>query len=164
MYIKEQLTGIAIAVEVIEAFRQDLPFKKDGWKFNWRIEFNKPDNKVYVVRQLDKHDHDIEAIISIKTVDEYGPLFKHWFLDAIEVAPHNFGSKGKYDRPAGILMAYACELAYTIESNYKGCALFQAKDNLVDLYIDKYGARARNLPLMSFEPPVSTELMGEYLN
>ena len=45
MHITEQLTDTNVEVEIIEVKKDDLPLKKNGWKFNWKTEFKNPDSK-----------------------------------------------------------------------------------------------------------------------
>ena len=166
MYIIERSTNSIIRVEIIEASKRDLPLKKNGWKFNWKIEFNNPDSKVYAIRQLINSGNDIEAIMSVKFNDVGDRKFHHFIMDKLEVAPHNAGTNGQYARSAGILIAYICELSYMIESNYKGVVIFTVKEGntkLINHYITEYGAIMTRSPIMAFEPPNSKLLIDKFL-
>ena len=104
MYITEQSTNTDIEVGIIEVKKGELPLKKNGWKFNWKTEFNDPDSTVYAVRQLNNSGDNIEAIMSVKFINTLAKQFHNFVMDKLEVAPHNAGTKGQYARSAGILI------------------------------------------------------------
>ena len=167
MYIAELSTGKNIEVEIIKVEKIDLPLKKGGWRFNWRVEFNKTDSTIYAVRQLNKKGNDIEAIMSVRFINKGLENYHHYMMDLLEVAPHNASTKGRYERSVGILIGYVCELSYTVESNYKGVVVFSVKEGntkLIDHYINEYGATMAKAPIMAFEPPNSKRLIDRFLN
>jgi len=164
MYIIEQVSGNRIEVEIVRATYADLPLVKDKWKFNWRLEFKNTDVEIYVLRQLGKSGRETEAIISLKLVTLNGKKHEHIKINLLEVAPHNYRSNGQYSRVAGCLIAYGCEMSFTVNNNYKGWLMFEAKTEIIDLYKNKYGAEATNLPLMCFSAKASMVLIEEYLN
>ncbi|MEO0582047.1 MAG: hypothetical protein AAF135_07495 [Bacteroidota bacterium] len=62
-------------------------------------------------------------------------------MNNIEVAPHNYGSNGRYENVAGALIAFAC--LQSIEKGkepYEGYLTFESKTALIEFYINKYGA------------------------
>jgi len=164
MYIVEQINGGKIEVEIIKAVFTDLPLKKEHWNFNWKEEFKNVENEIYILRQLNKSGRNIESIISLKWVTQNGENHKHLKMNLLEIAPHNFGKSGKYSRVAGCLLAFACEMSFTVKNNYKGWLMFEAKTELVDLYINKYGAEPTRLPFMCFSAKASIALIDKYLN
>lgn len=167
MYIIDLSTGKKIKVEIIKVEKGDLPLKKNGWRFNWKADFNKPDSTIYAVRQLNNNGNNIEAIMSVEFMNGGAENYHHYIMNLLEVAPHNAGSNGQYERSAGILISYVCELSYTIEGNYKGVVLFSVKEGnskLINHYITEYGAIIGKLPIMAFEPPNSKLLMDKFLN
>lgn len=167
MYVVDQENGNKIEVEIVKANPGDLPLKKDGWKFNWKAEYKKANIEIYMLRQLDKKGNDVEAVVSLRLVTQDGKKHEHIQMVSLEVAPHNYGSEGKYDRTAGCLIAHACEASFMVENAYKGWVMFEAKTEIVDLYIDKYGAivtMATNPPIMCFSGKASIALIQKYLN
>ena len=85
-------------------------------------------------------------------------------MDIIEIAPHNIGSQNKkFDYVAGNLIAFACRESFKLENEYKGYLTFVSKSNLIEWYIDKYGAKQAVGQKMFIEPEISIKLIDKYL-
>ena len=99
--------------------------------------------------------------------ETFGP-----FMDYLEVAPHNKGSKGKHKRVSGCLIAYACGLSFEKGQNEdKGILTFKAfgknemdQKILEKFYQDKYGAVMNPYGYMEIHQKQSQLLMEEYLD
>jgi hypothetical protein len=86
------------------------------------------------------------------------------YMDCIEVAPKNYGSKGRYDLVAGSLIAYGCKLSFELgKPPYNGYLAFESKTVLIELYQEKYGATWAMGQRMFFSPDAGVKLMELYL-
>ncbi len=74
-------------VEILKATKDQIPLKKSGWEFNWKLALKK--GHVYLLKT--KFDSLVQGAIQI-IVDD-GMLT----MEIIELAPWNIGSKKKYD-------------------------------------------------------------------
>lgn len=124
--------GIAASQEVVRSV-----FKKDGWLFNWKMEYEKTDRKLFYLRTCTE-DPRAQGFISAT------PMFteKYIFLHLIEKAPHNMGRERKYDLVSDCLIAYMCKTSY--ELGFDGFVAFVAKTKLIDHYTQKFGAEMIN--------------------
>jgi len=85
-------------------------------------------------------------------------------MNDIEVAPHNYGQKGKYDNVAGCLIAFACKESFEKGRNdYRGFLSFDSKTQLIEFYAKKYGATVARGSKMFIAPKEGKELMSKYL-
>lgn len=114
--------------------RFDKKYFKDvssEWKFNWKQLFN--GNALFY---MIIYEEQIQGIIKLEEENEL-----YYILKNIEVAPWNFGSKGKYKNIAEILMSFACLKSFELnKGNYKGFLVFTSKGNLIEHYQTKYNA------------------------
>ena len=157
-HLKETSTGKMVAAEIVAAQLSDMPLKKDGWNFNWRALYKKPKSIFYKAVLADS-TKKIEGIIML-TLQEDGILY----MDCIEVAPINYGSKGKYDFVAGALLAFGCHLSREFgKPPYEGYLSFESKTVLIELYEKKYGASWAMGRRMFFSPEAGIKLMELYL-
>ena len=86
-------------------------------------------------------------------------------MNNIEVAPSNYGRKGKYDRVAGALIAFACKFSFSHGTgHYKGFLSFESKTELIELYHKKYGATLARGLKMFISPEKGIMLIEKYLN
>lgn len=143
--IEEAVTGKRLETLISPVRHSDLKLllKKNGWKFNWRKEYNTGSREVY--KLLTKGDANIQGIISIESLPEQ--LYTE--LHLIESAPHNYGKSKKYIGVPGNLVAFACIKSF--EMGFEGFVGFVAKSRLIQHYIDTLGAEMafRNRMLIS---------------
>jgi len=157
MHILDIESGQEIQVEIVSGVTRDMPLKKDGWNFNWRSTLRRKGTRTYVLRKYLK-PADIEGVVQLR--ESEGMLI----MDLLEIALHNIGTgKKKYERVAGILIAFACRESFRLENNYKGFLTFYSKSELVELYKEKYGARQALGQRMYIDPEVGIKLIREYL-
>ena len=157
MYILEIKSVEKIEVEVVTGQPKMIPLKKSGWNFDWRAAIKEKDTRTYMLRHKWKPDC-IEGMLHLRAYE--GMLM----MDLIEIAPHNIGTDTKrYDRVAGILIAFACRESFDLDSEYKGFLTFQSKTELVELYKGRYGARQALGQRMYFEPEAGIRLINEFL-
>ena len=101
----------------------------------------------------------VEGLVMLSLM--YGEIL---YMNNIEVAPHNIGKQGKYDRAAGILIAFGCHKSFEQgKGNYTGYLTFESKTELIPLYQKKYGAILAKGHRMFFEPEVGIDLINKYL-
>lgn len=155
IYILDKINGRLVNSEIISADSKILPLKKDGWNFNWRQLAKEGD--IYVLRILDSRE--VQGALCLKV--EYDMLI----MEALEIAPHNIGKSNKrYDFVAGCLIAFACKESFKIPGDYKGFLTFVSKTNLIQWYIDKYGAELALGQRMFIDWETGEKLINEYLN
>jgi hypothetical protein len=83
----------------------------------------------------------------------------------IEIAPSNYGSKGKYINAAQILMSYACLLSFEFNKGpYKGYLTFISKGRLIDHYVEKYNAELVYRERSQINPINGLKLIKKHLN
>ena len=131
--IEEVLTNRNFDTEVLLLSHNDLKIvtKKNGWFFNWKLEYNQAGHRVY---KLNIKGHEIiQGLISIEPMDNYVEMY------LLENAPHNYGSKKRFAGVAGNLVAFACKTSFDL--GFEGCVAFTAKSRLVNHYIQTLGAR-----------------------
>ncbi len=101
------------------------------WKFNWKQLYD--DKAIYYSIE---YNEQTQGIIKLEEEND-----SYYVLKNIEVAPWNYGSKGKFKNIAEILMSYACLLSFKLNrGNYKGFLVFTSKGNLIEYYQNKYNA------------------------
>ena len=116
----------------IERFtKKNLKDVDSEWKFNWKQLFNES-GKFFAI----SFEQKIQGIIKLEEEND-----SYYVLKNIEVAPWNYGSKGKFKNIAEILMSYACLKSFELnKGNYKGFLVFTSKGNLIEYYQKKYYA------------------------
>lgn len=126
-----------------------------GWKFNWHELSKYKNSKIYKLQTT-----KIEGLLLIQFLEE--DFFE---MKNIEVAPTNFGSKGKYINAAQLLMAYACLLSFEFNKGpYQGYLSFISKGELIDYYIEKYNAELIFRERMQINPINGLKLIKTHLN
>ncbi|HLF45778.1 MAG TPA: hypothetical protein VI548_05105 [Chitinophagaceae bacterium] len=131
--IEEVRTGRNVATEVLLLSHKDLKIttKKNGWFFNWKLEYNQAGHRVFKLNI--EESEIIQGLISIEPMDNYVEMH------LVENAPHNYGSKKQFAGVAGNLVAFACKTSFDL--GFDGCVAFTAKTKLVNHYIETLGAR-----------------------
>lgn len=155
MEIKSQKEVDAV---IKRAKSKDMPIKKNGWQFTWRTLYKTEGAEFYKL-SLTSDSKQIEGMLMLSVM--YDEML---YMNNIEIAPHNLGSKGKYDNVAGCLIAYGCFKSFELGKNtYKGYLTFESKTKLIPLYQKKYGAILAMGQRMFIEPEVGLELIDKYL-
>ncbi len=158
VHILETSTDKEKLAEISRATSIELPKKKDGWKFTWRNLFKVEGGQIYKLGIVDK-ESEIEGMLMITLMNE-----EMLYMNTIEVAPHNYGSKGRYDNIAGCLIAFACLKSFELGKNdYEGFLTFESKTELIQLYQDKYRANLAAGQRMFIQPEMSLKLIEKYL-
>ena len=157
--IQETKTGKDIPAQILKANKKDMPLKKDGWQFNWR-ELYKDEEAMFFKLVTLNAPKVIQGMIMLTV--KYGNML---YMNNIEVAPHNYRTKKKYEKTAGCLIAYGCLLSFELgKDGYKGVLVFDSKTALISLYQNKYKATLIRAPRMFIGDINSKFLITEFLN
>lgn len=147
-----------VNASIEKATRKDMPLKKNGWQFTWRTLY-KTEGAVFYKLTLED-DEVIQGMLMLSLMN--GEML---YMNNVEIAPHNYGSKGKYENVAGCLIAYGCLKSFELGQNYyKGYLTFQSKTKLIPLYEKKYGAILAMGQRMFIEPKAGLKLIDKYLH
>jgi hypothetical protein len=155
--IENVITGESFPTEVIPLAKTDLPqvTKKNGWKFNWTLEFGLSGREVFKLIIIDNSEV-IQGLISFSV--EIGFIEMH----LIETAPHNFGKNKMYYGVPSNLTAFACKRSF--EHGFDGYVAFTAKTALIEHYKKILGAVMIGGQRMMLETPQARNLVNMYFN
>jgi len=149
----------AFGAVISSANQKDMPLKKNKWQFNWRNLY-KTDNAFFYKITLEETPDQVEGILMLTLLFD-----ERVYMNNIEIAPHNYGNKGRFENVAGCLIAYACRESFEKGTgNYVGFLSFDSKTVLIDLYQKKYGASIAFGQKMYIDAEVGEKLVKEYLN
>jgi len=158
VYILDTSSNQLVKAEIIPLSNKvDVPLKKNGWNFNWRLLTKQNNAQTYVLKLINK-PKTVEGALQLRV--ENGMMI----MDVLEIAPHNIGKNKRYDYVAGVLIAYACRESFKLESNYKGFLTFVAKTKLIEWYKKKYGAELALGQRMFIDWENGQKLIKKYLN
>lgn len=158
VYLQEAESGVQIEAIITRALQQELPLQKDGWQFTWKQLGETEGSEFYKLTRMDA-PNEIEGVLMLTLINEEMLL-----MNNVEIAPHNYGSGGKYEHVAGGLIAFACYKNFELGKNYYvGFLSFESKTRLIELYQKKYGATFVAGQKMFFEPKAGKALMKKYL-
>ena len=156
--LEDAKSGNLIDSIISIARKNELPLKKDGWQFTWKKLGQIENTACYKLTTIKTPDV-VEGMLMLTLVNE-----EMLYMNNIEVAPHNYGSNGRYERVAAALLAFACYKSFEIGRNhYQGFLAFESKTQLIELYQNKYGATHAIGQKMFFDPSVGKTLIKEYL-
>jgi hypothetical protein len=157
--LKDTISGILVEAEITVTGLSDMPLKKDGWNFNWRQLYQEHIGTMLFKLTLEDSPKQVEGMLML-TLQGNGLLY----MDCVEVAPHNYGSKGRYDLVAGCLLAYGCLMGKEHgKEQYEGYLSFESKTVLIEMYQEKYGATWAMGQRMFFSPEAGIKLIELYL-
>lgn len=158
VYLEEVTSGEMIEALISKASGKEMPLRKDGWQFTWKRLYKTEGADFYKLTKLDTPE-EIEGILMLTLLNE-----EMLYMNNLEVAPHNYGSEGKYQNVAGSLLAFACCKSFEQGKNYYlGYLSFDSKTRLIKLYEEKYGATLAIGQKMYSDPEAGKRLMKEYL-
>ena len=152
--IEDAVTGKTFETDVKIVMPSDLKnvLKKNGWRFNWRIELEKSDRQLY--KLVIREDDVIQGLISLQPVENYIEMH------LIETAPHNYGSSKKYLGVPANLVAFACKSSF--DAGFEGFVAFRAKTRLIQHYKDTLGATLIFRDRMSISGNSSKKIVNSY--
>lgn len=131
--IRNTISGDSFQTEVSLLTKFDLKqvVKKNGWSFNWKIEFDNNAKEVYKLTIIN-NPNIIQGLLSLTIETD------HMFMNLVESAPFNIGKNKLYEGVAGNLVAYACKVSF--QKGFDGFVAFDAKTKLIQHYEKTLGA------------------------
>lgn len=158
VYLTEVQSGELVEAIISKALNNEIPLRKNGWKFNWPQLSQTEGAEFYKLTKIDTPS-EVEGMLMLSLMNE-----EMLFMNNIEVSPRNYGSKGKYENVAGSLLAFACYKSFELgKTYYLGYLSFDSKTELIELYQHKYGATFAMGQKMYFDPAAGKRLMKKYL-
>ena len=150
--IENVITGDSFATEISILTTNDLKTinKKNGWLFNWRIEYMNPAKDVYKLTIVN-NPTVIQGLVSLEVKED------HVFMHLVENASFNKGKTKVYAGVAGNLVAFACKLSF--QRGHEGNVSFISKTQLIHNYEKSLGAYHFGGRLMVIETKTALKLM-----
>lgn len=135
--LKDALTGEIVETEVVRIKRKSFLSKyrkNNGWYVNWNTLSN--ENEIYAL--VLKGSVDIQGLIALQPIDDYGAVYITWMCAAPQNNPMIINQK-KFTGVGGHLFAIAVDCS--IKAGYGGTVTANAADlPLVNHYCDVFGA------------------------
>lgn len=125
----------------------------NGWLFNWKVEFKKPQCEIYKLT-ISNNPNIIQGLVSLEVKSD------HVFMHLIESAPFNVGKNKTYLGVPGNLVAFACKLSF--QRGNDGFISFVAKTQLIEHYKKSMGAINIGAQLMIIDNKAALNLIGKY--
>jgi hypothetical protein len=117
------VTGDSFPTTVARTGMKDIEVtsKPNGWKFDWRTEFENIGKEVYKLT-ITGNPTIIQGMLSLTIKSDY------IFMNLLENAPFNLRKSKMYEGVAGNLVAYACLISF--QRGFEGFIAFDAKDGI----------------------------------
>lgn len=153
--IENVQTGDNLPTEIslLSSFEINNITKKNGWNFNWKSEFKKPERDIYKITIVGNLKI-IQGLVSLEVKKDYV------FMHLIESAKFNIGKDKVYLGIPGNLVAFACKLSF--QRGGDGYVSFIAKTKLIDHYINTLDAVHFGGHLMVITTESALKLIGKY--
>ena len=155
--IENVVTGDSFPTDITLIASSDLKSitTKNGWRFNWHIEFNHKERDVYKLTIVN-NSTIIQGLISIQVKED------HVFVHLIESAPFNIGADKMYAGVGGNLIAFACKLSF--QRGHDGYVAFYAKTSLIEHYKRNLGASVLKDQMMVIHTDAAIKLINTYFH
>ena len=153
--IENAETGETLDTFVLPVTQADLQetTKKNGWLFDWKLEFSKPEHQVYKL-VTEKEPETIHGLLSLERKEGFV------LMNLIESSPFNIGKGKKYLGVCGNLTAYGCKLSK--EYGFDGVVAFDPKTALIPHYQKTLGAVLINDRRMAIFEKDAQVLLNKY--
>ena len=153
--IENVITGDSFPTDITIITAADLKnvTKKNGWQFDWKIEFKQPAKDVYKLTIVNNQSI-IQGLISLEV------KYDHVYMHLVENAPFNKGKTKIYAGVPGNLVAFACKLSF--QRGNEGNVSFFSKTQLVQHYIDTLGATHFGGRIMIIDTNAALKLINKY--
>ncbi|MBI3502236.1 MAG: hypothetical protein HY063_10615 [Bacteroidetes bacterium] len=153
--IQNVITGDSFSTDITLISTADLKSitKKNGWVFDWKLEYKHPERDVYKL-SIVNNQTVIQGLISLEIRQD------HVFIHLIESAPFNKGKTKIYSGAPGNLVAYACKLSF--QRGHDGNVSFLSKSQLINHYTETLGAIHFGGRLMIIETTTALKLIDKY--
>lgn len=155
--LENVITGDSFFTDVVITEQNELKSitKKEGWLFDWKAEFKKPDRDVFKLTIVNNQTV-IQGLISISVKTD------HVYMHLIESAPFNKGKDKVYAGVPGNLVAFACKLSF--QRGFEGYLSFLSKTNLIGHYEKTLGATHVGGNLMIINTISALKLINKYFD
>ena len=155
--LENVVTGDCFPTDIIITDKNDFKSitKKEGWLFDWKSEFTKPDRDVYKLTIVN-NQQVIQGLISLSVRTD------HVYMHLIESAPFNKGKDKIYVGVPGNLVAFACKLSF--QRGFDGYLSFLSKTNLISHYEKTLGAIHVGGQLMVINTTSALKLINKYFD
>jgi hypothetical protein len=129
MYLihRETYTKIPCTISSVSKKSLKKELKKGSFSFDWK----EIEGEIYGL-YIDDFNQLVGLMSLIDQFEEYRIEIK-----LLEVSKENKGKDKRYERIAGSLIAYACNISFN--KNYFGFVSLLPKTRLIDHYIENYG-------------------------
>lgn len=153
--IENVITGDRFPTDITLISNADLKLisKKNGWLFDWKIEFKQPEKDVYKLTIVNNQSV-IQGLISVEIKSD------HVYLHLVESSPFNKGKTKVYAGVPGNLVAFACKLSF--QRGYDGNVSFFSKTQLVQHYVETLGAIHFGGRIMIIDKNAALKLINKY--
>ena len=153
--LEDTVTGKIFATETAPIVKEDLKSitKRNGWKFNWKIDFANEGKHIYKLI-LQQEPETVQGLVAFTVKTNY------IYMDLIETAPRNYGSTKKYYGVLGNLVAFVCKKYF--ELGFEGEMGFDSKTQLIGHYVKELGARHFGGQRMVIWTDAATKLVNRY--
>jgi hypothetical protein len=152
--IKHVATGASYDTRVIRVYPSDAEHLSAlPWQFDWLLETRLDDREVFALTTLVSPEI-YQGLISISDGAD------HIFMNLLEAAEFNKGSKKQYAGVAGNLVAYACHRSFL--SGFGGNLVFFSKTKLVEHYEKSLGAKRITDHRMFIDSDAARKLVRQY--
>ena len=153
--IKNVVTDDSFSTDITLISITDLKVaaKKNGWQFDWKLEFKEPARDVYKLTIVNNQSV-IQGLISLEVKSD------HVYMHLVESAPFNKGKTKIYVGIPGNLVAFACKLSF--QRGHEGNVSFISKTQLVQHYIDTLGATHIGGRVMIIGKNAALKLLNKY--
>jgi hypothetical protein len=150
-------TGDSFPTDIVLANSNDFKSitKKEGWLFDWKAEFTKPDRDVYKLTIVNNQSV-IQGLVSLTVRTD------HVYMHLIESAPFNRGKEKVYAGVPGNMFAFACKLSF--QRGYEGYLSVLSKTNLIEHYEKTLGAMHVGGLLMIINTSAALKLINKYFD
>jgi hypothetical protein len=155
--LENVITGDSFSTDIVITDQNDFRSvtKKEGWLFDWKAEFKKPDRDVYKLTIVNNQTV-IQGLISLSVKTD------HVYMHLIESAPFNKGKDKVYTGVPGNLVAFACKLSF--QRGFEGYLSFLSKTNLINHYEKTLGASHAGGNLMIINTISALKLINKYFD
>lgn len=140
-YLEDILTGERLPATISRLSRKEIMLiNKKQFHFDWSKE-----TQFEVFALKIERSKEILGIVSI----DYQPANRAIEIRLIANAKEHTGTRKRYDRIAGSLIAFAC--LKSLDAGYDGFVFLRPKTKIIDLYRVKYGFRYTGFSMISEE-------------
>lgn len=153
--IENVITGDSFQTEISVLNSSELKQinLKNGWLFDWKIEFQEPSIDIYKLTIVG-NPNIIQGLVSLEVKAD------HVYMHLVESAPFNKGKTKMYSGVAGNLVAFACKLSF--QRGHEGNIAFLSKTQLIEHYEKTLGAHHFGGRIMIIETKAALKLIDRY--